>query len=223
MMRPPCSGKLEFDDALGACLAFQLRHPETLLDVTTDHGNANPGLNGTGPEYTQSDSAFSLPAKVKASYQFLARELDGRSECRGVDRGQDQPTNVDPSVVDRTMASLTCVRLSPNEIPAVCGALAAKGRSSPSDQQNNGSGVLGAIFGNHIGIGWTGTSHTADLAVVTAVGPSAANFEGLLDNTDIFGILTGVMRIPHRNPTMSPDDSCKYLVGARRSGRPHWA
>ena len=53
----------------------------------------------------------------------------------------------------------------------------------------NPPGILGQIAGNHTGIGWTGTVHTADMTLITAVGPQAERFHGLVRNDSVHGKL----------------------------------
>lgn len=46
--------QLALDEAIELALAFQREHPDTLVVLTTDHGNSNPGLNGMGGSYSRS-------------------------------------------------------------------------------------------------------------------------------------------------------------------------
>jgi alkaline phosphatase len=54
-------------------------------------------------------------------------------------------------------------------------------------------GLLGQFVGNHTGIGWTGTTHTSDPTLVSAIGPQAARFSGMVRNTDVFRHLTELL------------------------------
>ena len=93
-----------------------------------------------------------------------------------------------------------------------------------SRQLSNVEGLLGQILGNHTGIGWTGTSHTADLAPVLAVGPGRRRFEGLKKNVDAFGILADLMGQSFKNPAMTPEQARALEPVARvQRGEPHWA
>jgi alkaline phosphatase len=40
--------QMALDEAIDICLEFQKAHPDTLIVMTTDHGNSNLGLNGNG-------------------------------------------------------------------------------------------------------------------------------------------------------------------------------
>ncbi|MBI4327517.1 MAG: alkaline phosphatase [Chloroflexi bacterium] len=66
---------IAFDEALDAVLEFQQRQPDTLIVVTTDHGNGNLGVNGSGKAYGQSSQMFEKVAGVKASFAEILRQL----------------------------------------------------------------------------------------------------------------------------------------------------
>jgi alkaline phosphatase len=83
------------------------------------------------------------------------------------------------------------------------------------------TGTLGQVLANHTGIAWVGESHTADYVVTTAVGPGAQEFSGLIRNTDVFGKLTRMMGVTHKNPAMDPEAAKKFRTQA--SARVHWA
>jgi alkaline phosphatase len=63
--------QIAFDEAIDVCLEFQQRVPDTLIVITTDHGNANLGLNGMGAAYGQSPWLFSNALKVRKSFAEL--------------------------------------------------------------------------------------------------------------------------------------------------------
>lgn len=51
-----------------------------------------------------------------------------------------------------------------------------------SDQLDNPNGLLGQFAGNHTGVGWTGVSHTSDPTMISAIGPQAQRFSGIVPN-----------------------------------------
>lgn len=63
--------QIAFDEAIDVCLEFQQRVPDTLIVITTDHGNANLGLNGMGTGYGQSTWLFANALKVRKSFAEL--------------------------------------------------------------------------------------------------------------------------------------------------------
>jgi alkaline phosphatase len=65
---------IAFDEALDVVLAFQRRVADTLVVITTDHGNGNPGLNGIGDGYGQSPFLLNHVLDVRESFpKILAR------------------------------------------------------------------------------------------------------------------------------------------------------
>lgn len=67
--------QIAFDEAIDVCLDFQREVPDTLLVITTDHGNSNLGLNGSGDSYKQSPVLFRNLLQVKRSFPELLNRL----------------------------------------------------------------------------------------------------------------------------------------------------
>ena len=66
--------QMAFDDAVAKMLAMTGGHDDILVILTSDHGNANPGLNGTGAAYRQTNDHFAKIAQIKGSAEwFLQR------------------------------------------------------------------------------------------------------------------------------------------------------
>jgi alkaline phosphatase len=58
-----------------------------------------------------------------------------------------------------------------------------------NEQLSKPEGLLGQFAGNHTGIGWTGTTHTSDPTLISALGPQSDRFTGMVKNSDVFGHL----------------------------------
>lgn len=91
-----------------------------------------------------------------------------------------------------------------------------------SAQQRSVAGVFGQLLGNHNGIGWTGVSHTQDLALVSALGPGAADFAGLLLNTEAFLRVGALLGVTHRNPAMTAEQARDFLAAAPQRSKSDW-
>ena len=114
---------------------------------------------------------------------------------------------------------------TPDEVEILRNAASGQKRLSASKQLDSLVGLMGQVVGNHVGIGWTGTSHTSDYTLVTALGPGAERFGGLIRNTQVFPALTELMDVKFQNPSMEPEQARKYRAAAReqRRERPDWA
>lgn len=67
--------QIALDEAIDVCLEFRKRNPDTLIVVTSDHGNSNPGLNGMGQSYTESSQRFAALSNVTVSLQTVLQRL----------------------------------------------------------------------------------------------------------------------------------------------------
>jgi alkaline phosphatase len=76
--------QIAFDEALDVCLEFQRQVPDTLLVITTDHGNGNMGLNGMGDSYGQSSTLFHNLLQVKRSFPEILGLLRKSEKAKGV-------------------------------------------------------------------------------------------------------------------------------------------
>jgi alkaline phosphatase len=198
--------QLAFDEALEVCLEFQRREPETLVVITTDHGNANLGLNGMGTSYGRSPALFANLRQVKKSfvalYDDLTRQLTaagGKVEKLAKDGRSRDIIRVEPKTLLQLVGEATGYALPARKAELLARYLS--GEAEPLYEQMDAiSAQLGQLLANHLGIGWTGNSHTADYVPLTAVGPGAERFHGFLQNTDIFHHYLALAKIKYRNP-----------------------
>jgi len=165
--------QLAFDDAVAAVLSKVAGRNDILVVVTSDHGNANPGLNGIGAGYSQSTQAFRKIAGMNASHERIFSEW---RKTKG--DNADQLT-----ALIRTHTGFT---LKSAEAAALLEVFKTGKVIEWSEQLDNPEGLLGQMTGNHTGIGWSGTTHTSDPTMVSAIGPQAERFSGLVNNTDVF-------------------------------------
>ncbi|MCC7175399.1 MAG: alkaline phosphatase [Bryobacterales bacterium] len=210
---------LAFDDAVGVVLRFCEEHPDTLVVITSDHGNSNPGVNGTGTEYMESTSSFERLLLARRSYAAVTPLLEGK--------GGRNAERVAPTAdhVKETIRSSFGIDLSADETEWIQ-KMAAQGRGvTISKQLDKMVGVLGQVLGNHTGVGWTGTSHTSDYTMLVALGPGSGRFHGFMKNIDAFPILCDLMEIRHRNPSMTEEKAGQYrkAAGIVRAEKIHWA
>ncbi|MBP1779741.1 MAG: alkaline phosphatase [candidate division NC10 bacterium] len=213
--------QLGFDDAIGVVLRFAEKNPDTLVVITTDHGNANPGLNGTGSEYAQSNECFRRLLDAKSSVSRVTPKITVRPAA-DAPRGAPRP-KPSAQVVNEVIKATYGVALAADETEWLRSTMGGARRVTIGRQYDRAAGVLGQILSNYHGIGWTGTSHTSDYSVVAALGPGSSRFQGFIRNTDVFDTLREFMEIEYRNPSMTPERA-KQLQVARvgRPQLPHW-
>jgi alkaline phosphatase len=162
--------QLALDDALAEVLAFAARRDDTLVVVTTDHGNANPGLNGGG----NPDQAFERTFAFRQTNDWVVAGL-------GADSAAD--------AVRARVAEATGVGLGDEEIALLQSAIRGQYRDAYRVRQTPVV-ILGQLLANHIGVGWTGIQHTSDLVELVALGPGSERVGGLMLNTDLHRVMT---------------------------------
>ncbi len=164
--------QIAFDDAVAATLAKTAVRDDILVVVTSDHGNSNPGLNGIGWNYEKSNEHFAHASKFRMSFE---RFFQGWRPLR--ESGKSGLTKYITNHLHFTPTA--------EELEAIHEALRTRKAEDWNHQHRNREGLLGQIVGNHTGIGWTGVSHTSDPTLVSAIGPEAERFGGLIVNTDV--------------------------------------
>ena len=216
--------QIAFDEAIDVCLEYQKRDPETLIVITTDHGNANLALNGSGDAYGQSTWQFRNLRDVKQSFATMLKPLkrqtveepeiekDEAAEKKKEDAksaAQKEREKTEKKIKEENVAT-------PTEIIQIVEA--GTGYTMPYrkaellrlclmntgeaiyDMRKSDVGALGDVLANHFAVAFTGTAHTADYVPVLAIGPGSEHFNGFIQNTDVFKHYVGFAGIDFRNP-----------------------
>lgn len=188
--------QLAFDDAIGVARQFAQKNPDTLIVLTTDHANANPGLNGS----RDANTCFERLANFKVS-TFVVMEAFKK-------HGKD----ITPEQVSQILNEASQIEIKAPHIDAMTKVLQRQPISRLNQYHTSPVFTLGQLLCNYTNIGWTGTSHTADYATVTAIGPGADRFAGFGKNTDAYKHITSFFDIKHVNPSMKPTQSWRTAM-----------
>ncbi len=167
--------QIAFDDTLAKVLAMIAKRDDILVVATSDHGNSNPGLNGTGSGYGKTTGLFGSIPRQKASYEALFTEWEASGAV------DDKPG------LAAMVAGKLGFELKAAETDALLEIVSKRPIVEWSEQLAKPEGLLGQFQGNHTGIGWTGTSHTSDPTLVSAIGPQSDRFSGMVRNSDVYG------------------------------------
>jgi len=218
--------QIHFDEAIATVLRFAERHPDTLVVITSDHGNSNPGLIGMGTEYVDSAKYFERLTRVSSSFTMLTPKFGSSAEytMKAAD-GSATRTAPPAEKVQELAKAFLGFELRPAEIEAIRKKAEGVKGLSLNPQLDTMSGLLGQIVTAHTGVSFLGSTHTSDYTLVTALGPGSERFQGLNRNTSFFTYLTELMDVHFRNPSMEPAaaERFKHAAAVRRELGVHWA
>ncbi len=162
----------------------QTNDPEDKLDVPDPMAKVDPGGKSEGdkgeavPKPEKEDDKTKFTAAVQLSNALL----------------------VEPRAIIEVIAEATGYRMSERRALLFAKVLAGE-YPALYDQMNSAVSQLGQILANRFGVGWTGNTHTADYVTLSAIGPGAELFRGLVQNTDLFVYYTQFAGIDFRNAT----------------------
>ncbi|TVQ13083.1 MAG: alkaline phosphatase [Balneolaceae bacterium] len=165
--------QIAFDDAIGAVMEFTENRDDTLVIITTDHGNANPGLNGQGPGYNDSNTNFDKIRDFKYSNYWILSGLNRDSSISQIQERFEEATKL--QVSSRHAGILR---------------QAYRGEHQPVySMMSSPWATLGQILAEHTSVNWIGTAHTSDYVELAAYGPGSEAIGAFTRNTDLFGLM----------------------------------
>lgn len=182
--------QVEFDETIAAVLEFVKGRDDTLLVITTDHGNANPGLTLYGK---RGEQAFDRLCGASKSMEWIDGQLPSRSSV------EDRIAAL-PGLIDQAMG----VKLDAEEMKILGGAFRNQ-RVTPFAAANVWSFVLGSILADHFGVGFVSPNHTSDVVELLAMGPGSEVIPAWVDNTQMHGVMAAAMGLGAAKPLPGMD------------------
>jgi alkaline phosphatase len=208
------------DEALSVALDFADRRGDTLVIVASDHGTGSGAVYGTGSGYRGSSEAFDRIDLQRASYEYFLRAMGPDASTRRVRAGVRELLGVDLS---EERADLVARVLS-REVRL--GNLRAH-----RDQPYNGlhqalTDAAPRVPG--LNLNYATGAHTAGPVPLAfhGVGVEARGL-GIVDNTELFGVMLRALGLSHENPVMTEEEALRIQEATGpahpEEERPHWA
>jgi alkaline phosphatase len=199
---------IEMDMTLKVILGYMKKNPNTLLIITSDHGNSGWGVNGTGPSYNDATMALQKYAPVKASFEVIVPQLRNKtaSEIKGI---ISQYT---------TFGDLTDA-----EAQMIYDSVQSGYKPYPGDFSYLAETVLGKVLSHSDytatpqirrgNVGFTSNNHTAEDQIALIYGKKARHLgvAGYVDNTDLFRVMCNFFNVTYSNPKMTSKAARPYI------------
>ncbi len=173
--------QLAFDDAVGVALEFATGRDDTLVLITSDHGNSNPGLNGAGGSFTSrggsygdTQDCFDRVARFRQTNVWTLAGLGPESTA---------------TQIRERVHTATELALEGDEIEMLRQALRKEHREGYR-VRNAPLIAYAQILANYTSVGWTGTQHTTDFTELAAFGPGSEEIGCRVQNNALFATMT---------------------------------
>lgn len=173
--------QIAFDETIDIVLKFTENRDDTLVILTTDHGNANPGLSGLGSGYRNSPIMLETIQGYRHSFEWLYGEI-------GYHWSMDRIEHVSETRIRELVEFATRTAITEDEASMVANAFMGKFRAPFHDRQGPGA-VLAGVLANYNGIYFIGTNHTSDYVEIAAWGPGSDRIPVFVRNTKIFDLM----------------------------------
>jgi alkaline phosphatase len=173
--------QIAFDDAIKTVMDYTDGRDDTLVILTTDHGNANPGLSGLGSGYRESPKMLATLQDYKHSFEWMYGEL-------GYHWSDDSISGITAKRIMDLVEYATNTQISREEALMIQRSFMGNFRA-PFRNRQSPAGVLSGVLANYNGIYFIGTNHTADYVEIAAWGPGSDRIPTFVRNTALFDLM----------------------------------
>ena len=161
--------QLAFDEAVGEAIAFAEKDGETLVIITTDHGNANPGLF-----YGDSNKDFDRIQQFKHSNDWILNQLNNSSSEKNVAELIEGGTGIGITSAEAKQLLTHFSDIIPGEL---------------YNAANLPFNELAKIQGKYTLVQWAGMNHTADYVELTMFGPGSELLKPFIKNYELHNFM----------------------------------
>jgi alkaline phosphatase len=206
----------EMDLTIAVIDEFLRVNPKTLVIITSDHGTAGFGINGTGSEYNDSTEALKKYQPMKASFEFMKRKMKKNSS---------------PAEIKDLFEHFTTYKISDEEASMISQSMQPEYIRYCGDYTIQPDATMGKILAHSIyekiveiywdgkillrrgNVGFTSTHHTGEDQILLSYGYKSKEL-GLgryVDNTYLFSAMCDFFGIKYRNPTMTEEEAKAFI------------
>jgi alkaline phosphatase len=161
--------QVDFDNAVAVAMDFAKKDTETLVVITTDHANSNPGLFYSN----QANKNFERLFDTKASNQWILNQIT--------------PEYTSAQVID-LIVSHQKITLKTEEAETILKSY-QRGEDGMYNPRNLPFMPLASMQAPHTSIQWAGSNHSADYVELAMFGPGSENLGGFVKNHELHNFM----------------------------------
>ncbi len=171
--------QLAFDEAVKVALDFAEKDGNTLVIITTDHGNANPGLYSS----TKADAGFDSLFTVKHTNEWILRQI-----VKG-----DSTTRIQEIVTQAQGYTMTSQQLD-----FLANIYAASSEKDLKNEYKLPFKELAQFLSEQTHVSFGSMDHSADYTELTMVGPGSEKMPTFVRNTDLHYFMLDVAEVENK-------------------------
>ncbi|GJQ04221.1 alkaline phosphatase [Capnocytophaga canimorsus] len=170
--------QLAFDQAVGVALEFAQKDKNTLVVVTTDHGNANPGLI-----YGQHcNTNFDNLQHFRHSNDWVLQNIDPNSSAKFI-----------KEIVAEHFGGLQLTQAQSEEIQSYY--VNHDREDGVYNYKHLPYRLLAEIQKSHTSVGWISMDHSSDYVELAMYGPGSENLKPFMKNYEMHNFLLQVANV----------------------------
>jgi alkaline phosphatase len=162
--------QVAFDEAVGVAIAFAEKNEDTLVVITTDHGNASPGLIKS----SKVDESFDRVQKFKYTNEWVLNGI--------------RKTDTPKQVIDRLFEAQGYA-ISTDEAAELLTHYSDLGNEGIYNAYKLPFKRLGQIQQNYTSVGWSGMDHTSEFVELAMFGAGSESLPTFVKNIDMHNFM----------------------------------
>lgn len=161
--------QLDFDEAVAVAMDFAQKDKETLVIITTDHGNSNPGIFYSGPANRNFEKLYT----TTASNEWVLNQINPDFNTQQVIDLIMAHQNINLKTEDAQLLLKNYVRdadglYNPNNLPFM---------------------AFASMQSSHNSVQWAGNNHSGDYVELAMYGPGSENLTGFVKNYELHNFM----------------------------------
>ncbi|WP_448104280.1 alkaline phosphatase [Pedobacter panaciterrae] len=169
--------QLAFDEAVGKVIEFAEKDGETLVIITTDHGNSNPGLFYAD----EADKKFDSLQHFKHSNTWLLTQLNQSFGEQKITEIIRESQGLDMKLEDVKSLVAHFKDIVPGQL---------------YNESNLPFYEYGKIMGKYTDVQWAGMNHTGDYVELTMFGPGSEQLTPFIKNYELHNFMLNAAEMP---------------------------